>query len=240
MDHAGFFGSDESRVLRGRLAPVVLERLAALPVERADVRAFVERAFHLIRQAGLRRPMSHRFRVNSSVADRAPAAGHLGRPGSPITGRGPHRRFDDLVQRLCGDKGRMLDIACGFPPFTSVDSASALPGWTSSASIARCRSFFSRMDWGTMRRSTPTERCSISSRSRADQGKLEALLVDYDGSKRSLEELFRQLRAGGAVSRASLRQHPVTWYERDNLTFVRADLDACPLNLRTRFAASTC
>jgi hypothetical protein len=54
----------------------------------------------------------------------------------------------------------------------------------------------------------------------------QALLGDYDGSTRRFETLFRHLRNGGpAPTGASLVRHPIAQHERDNLHFLRADLD---------------
>jgi len=227
MSDAGFLDRLNDEYFEGALAPLVLERLAALPVERADVRAFVERAFTLMRQAGLPATDVSPFQgelLGSLIARLLP--GTWGGRVPPITVAGRHRRFDDLVQRLCGEKGRMLDIACGFPPFTSVDSASALPGWDIVGVDRALPEFLLKDGLGNYATFNADGEVQYFQPIEPTKESWEALLVDYDGSKRRLEELFRQLRAGRAVSGASLRQHPVTWYERDNLTFVRADLDA--------------
>ena len=44
----------------------------------------------------------------------------------PITLAGRHARIDQLVRKLHGESGRLLDIACGFPPLTTIDGSSAL------------------------------------------------------------------------------------------------------------------
>jgi SAM-dependent methyltransferase len=227
MNHSDFLDRMNQQYFDGALAPLVLERLAALPVERADVRGFVERAFSLMRQAGLPATDVSPFQgelLGSLIARLLP--GTWGGRVPPITVAGRHRRFDLLVERLCGAKGRMLDIACGFPPFTSVDSALALPGWDIVGVDRALPEFLLEDGLGNYASFNADGEVQYFQPIAPTKESWEALLGDYDGSKRRLEGLFARLRAGRpAPAGASLVQHPVTEYERDNLRFVRADLD---------------
>ncbi|HEX5071037.1 MAG TPA: hypothetical protein VFV78_12550 [Vicinamibacterales bacterium] len=212
----------------GALAPLVLERLRALPVERADARGFVERAFRLMHQAGLPATDVSPFQgdlLGSLIARLLP--GTWGGRIPPITVAGRHRKFDMLVARVCGEHGRMLDIACGFPPFTSVDSANDLPGWDI-LGVDRALPEFLLEDgldnYASFNADGEVQYFQPTTPTKENWG---ALLGDYDGNQRRLEALFRHLHSGGtAPPGASLVRHPIAQYERDNLHFVRADLDA--------------
>jgi hypothetical protein len=107
-----------------------------------------------------------------------------------------HRLFDVLVARLCGDHGRMLDIACGFPPVTSVDSATALPGWDILGADRALPEFLLEDALATTHRSTAGEQVQYFQPTSADRENWAALLGDYDGSQRRLKALFRHLHGG--------------------------------------------
>ena len=228
MRAVDFLDQLNGEFFNGALAPLVLERLRELPVERDDVRGFVERAFRLMHQAGL--PATdvsplHGELLGSLIARLLP--GTWGGRIPPITVAGRHRLFDVLVARLCGEHGRMLDIACGFPPVTSVDSATALPGWDILGADRALPEFLLEDGLGNYASFDAGEQVQYFQPTLPTRENWAALLGDYDGSQRRLEALFRHLHGGGtAPAGASLVRHPVTQYERDNLHFVRADLDA--------------
>ena len=211
----------------GALAPLALERLRALPVERADARGFVERSFRLMHQAGLPATDLSPFPgdlLGSLIARLLP--GTWGGRIPPITVAGRHRIFDVLVGRLCGDRGRMLDIACGFPPFTSVDSATALPGWDILGVDRALPEFLVEDGLGNYASFNADGQVQYFQPTMPTKENWGALLGDYEGSQRRLEALFQHLRGGGtAPVGASLVHHPIAQYERGNLHFVRADLD---------------
>jgi SAM-dependent methyltransferase len=51
----------------------------------------------------------------------------------PVTMAGRHHRLDDYIAGNCWhrphDEPVFVDLGCGFPPFTTVESAARLPGW---------------------------------------------------------------------------------------------------------------
>jgi hypothetical protein len=227
MRSADFLEQLNDEYFNGALAPLVLERLRALPVERADARGFVERSFRLMHQAGLPATDVSPFQgdlFGSLIARLLP--GTWGGRVPPITVAGRHRIFDVLVARLCGERGRMLDIACGFPPFTSVDSAEALPGWDILGVDRALPEFLLQDGLGNYASFDAGGQVQYFQPTAPTKENWGALLGDYDGNQRRLEALFQHLRDGGTASAgASLARHPIAQFERDNLHFVRADLD---------------
>jgi len=211
----------------GKLTDDVIERLSALPVEREDARQFVERSFVLMHKLGLPAADVSPFQADllgSIVARLLP--GTWGGRVPPITVAGRHRALDQLVLRRCGPRGRMLDIACGFPPFTSVDSADALPGWDILGVDRSLPEYLLEDGLGNYASFDANGAVQYFQPSVPTKENWQALLGDYEGSRRRLETLFRRLREGGtAPEGASLLHNPITQYEREHLHFIRADLD---------------
>lgn len=116
-----------------RLSPAALAALEALNGASADAQALADRAFRLMRVA--------RFdAMDLSVATAQVMGAVLGAVPSawdgavpPITMPGRHQKLDDyLVRNPWYRPGRepvLLDLGCGFPPVTALDSATTLTGW---------------------------------------------------------------------------------------------------------------
>ena len=117
----------ESAPLRRPAGGTTIERLEALP-DRDDARAFLERAAALMQRARMPAQDISPFQAEmfASIASHL-LPGCWGGRVPPITLVGRHVRIDQLVRKQNGDTGRLLDVACGFPPFTTIDSSSALP-----------------------------------------------------------------------------------------------------------------
>jgi hypothetical protein len=119
----------------GCLSPGFLEGLRELPTERDDVKAFVDRMFRFMDQADMsgRDLSTLQGEILGSLLARILPGAWQGRV-PPITVKGRHRKIDAFIldNRYLGRKesGRMLDLGCGFPPETTMDSADRLPGWT--------------------------------------------------------------------------------------------------------------
>jgi hypothetical protein len=121
------------RYFDGQLPEAILGMLSAAPIERADVAAFFERYFRLMQ------------RGHFTARDLSPLqAGVLGTlvapilPGAwsgripPVTMAGRHARLDEFVRdNRYGPvgPGLILDIGCGYPATTSLDTVAALPDW---------------------------------------------------------------------------------------------------------------
>jgi len=135
MSDPAFVNRVNREYFDGGLPPRFVERLADLPTERDDVRAFVERTFRFMEQAGLGAADLSELQgeVFGSLLARILPGAWSGRV-PPITVKGRHEKIDQYVQdnRYIGrhESARMLDLGCGFPPETTLDTADMLPGWT--------------------------------------------------------------------------------------------------------------
>jgi hypothetical protein len=221
------------------LCEAVLERLRLLPVDRADARGFVDRLGRLARTANLDARDLSPFQADilASLISRLLPGTWDGRV-PPITIPGRHRKIDELVSRVCGPSGRLLDIACGFPPFTSVDTANALPGWDIVGVDRSLPEYLVEDGLGNyavydasgaaqyFQPIVPTAESWVALLDDADatKGRLEALLRDLLGVRAQMgtDTPPDRIEHGGAT----LVVTPAHEYARHNLRFLRSDLDA--------------
>jgi len=109
------------------------ERLKQLPIDRPDVFAFVERIFSFIGKNGMpARDLSLlQAEILGSLLARILPGAWEGRV-PPITVQGRHATIDQYIKMnpWLTSKGKsMLDIGCGFPPFTTIEAANYLSDW---------------------------------------------------------------------------------------------------------------
>jgi hypothetical protein len=115
------------------LSPAALAALKALDGASADAQALVDRAFRLRRVArfdamDLSVPTAQ---IMGAVLGAVPSAWDGAVP--PIIMPGRHQKLDDYLARNSwhrpGREPVLLDLGCGFPPVTALDSATTLTGW---------------------------------------------------------------------------------------------------------------
>lgn len=118
----------------GRLSPGVLAQLRELESAPQDALGVADRAFRLMRAGGLR-PVD--FSVFTAwllgyVMPRSVPSAWSGAVPS-ITMAGRHRALDEYVARNPWHQpqgaGVFVDLGCGFPPFTTMDTARRLANW---------------------------------------------------------------------------------------------------------------
>jgi SAM-dependent methyltransferase len=224
------------RLFNGKLGADAVARLEALP-DREDARAFLERGATLMQRGGLPPQDFSPFQAEllASVASHL-LPGCWGGRVPPITLAGRHTRIDQLMRKLHGNSGRFLDIACGFPPLTTVDSSSALRGWEVVGVDRSLPEYFVHDRSGNY--------CLYDERRQPlyfqplipTKDSWEALLGDAEASARRFEGLLTDLlrRRGDAADAPSIVEHegcrlsvrPVHEYESENLRFVRSDLES--------------
>lgn len=123
-----------AQYFQGRLSPAVLGLLGVLEHERAEVQAFVERMFALMRVAridGTDFPLLLAFVTGHLIPKVLPGA--WGGRVPPITLESRHVRLDDYLAvnpwAPCGPRTTLVDLGCGFPPLTTIDTARRYPDW---------------------------------------------------------------------------------------------------------------
>ena len=221
----------------GRLAPVVVDRLGVLPMDRDDVRAFVERMCRSMWAAGS--PAT-----DFSVLQAEILAALISRllPGNwegrvpPITVAERHRKLDVLVSHTAAAEGlprRFIDVACGFPPLTTIDTATTLSDWQIVGVDRSLPAYLVHDGLGNYAVYDPEGRATYFQPLVPSGDSWATLLTDWEGSRRRFEALLAELlaertRAGGGdhieMNGATLDVDPVSAHSHDRLRFVRADL----------------
>ena len=122
-----------ARYFNGRLPERYLEALADLPMDREDVLAFLERSFGLMQRGGVEATDLTQFQLvvyGALMAPILPAAWSGRVPSITVPER--HTCIDDFILNnrwRNAEPGLFLDLGCGFPPQTTLDSVKALEGW---------------------------------------------------------------------------------------------------------------
>jgi SAM-dependent methyltransferase len=117
-----------------RLSPAVLAELRGLADASADAQALADRAFRLMRAARFGPAdfsVLTSWMLGFSVPRTVPSAWSGAVP--PVTMTGRHRKIDEYVAlnpwHQPDGGGVFVDLGCGFPPFTTIDTAHRLPDW---------------------------------------------------------------------------------------------------------------
>lgn len=117
-----------------QLSPAVLTELRGLIGASADAQALADRAFRLMRAARFG-PADFSaltaWMLGFSVPRTVPSAWSGMVP--PVTMTGRHRKIDEYVAQnpwhQPSGEGVFVDLGCGFPPFTTIDTAQRLSDW---------------------------------------------------------------------------------------------------------------
>ena len=127
-----FIDDLNERYFDGTLSSEVMRLLGPINNHRPEVRNFVERLF---RQLHTRRIPATDFAENLAWSVGSILPGVL--PGAwagavpPVTQKGRHAAIDEYLAtnpwRRARDGDRLLDMGCGFPPLTTLDSAARFP-----------------------------------------------------------------------------------------------------------------
>jgi len=233
------------RYFAGQLPPAFVERLADLPADRPDVRAIVERLFRMMRRGGFDAsdlsPSQGAF-IGSMVAKVLPGA--WGGRIPPITFADRHCMIDRYVTTnrwLRRDaSGTFLDLGCGFPPLTTVETADHLPGWQVWGVDPLIPRYLLYDDRGNYAIFDDEKHAQYFQPVVPSVKNWNALLGDADGTRARFEALLQTLLegAGGGAHQslapiekdgARLLIDPVRHYGRDNLAFAVGSIGSAPL-----------
>ncbi len=224
----------------GKLSVEVLDLLQDLPNQNAEVHAFVERIFRFMNQSNI--PAEDfsillGWSVGFLPSRILPSA--WGGLIPPITIEGRHKKIDEYLAknpwRPLGPGSTLLDLGCGFPPRTSVDTSELHPEWRiigADPSFGRYLLYDEQGNYGcfredqTIRYFQPSgmdltlwdELFRDPNATRARFGALLKRLLDLHPDENS-----GQLRVieDGPVK---LIEHPLKSYERPNLSFIEGGI----------------
>jgi hypothetical protein len=121
------------RYFNGELSPSALARLAPVETERQEVQAFVRRAFDQLHRSNIDArnfPETLAWIIAGAIPKVLPGA--WGGIVPPITQNGRHTVVDTYLAenpwRPLGPGDQLLDLGCGFPPVTTLETAARFPG----------------------------------------------------------------------------------------------------------------
>ncbi|MBI1782017.1 MAG: hypothetical protein HYR66_11710, partial [Sphingobacteriales bacterium] len=133
MNTHEFINKLNNRYFNGELSVPFCEQMGQLPMDRPDVFAFVQRMFAFMKSSGLPAKDVSLLQadvISTLLARILPGAWEGRIP--PITVQGRHAVVDQYIKNnswMSSGGKKMLDIGCGFPPFTTLESADYLNDW---------------------------------------------------------------------------------------------------------------
>jgi len=229
MSQADFVDRMNHRYFDGNLPPGFVDGLRALPTDREDVEAFVERVFRFMGRADMRADDLSTLQghiLGSLIARILPGAWNGRVP--PITLRGRHQKIDRFIadNRFQGRRksGRLLDLGCGFPPETTLDTADHLPAWTIHGADPSMPSFVVHDQDGAYATFDAEDRMIYCQPAAPTVENWNALLMDHDATARRFLALRDELGGGrpaatGNSGAGRLVVDPAKAFERAGLSF---------------------
>ncbi len=221
----------------GQLSPAVLAALAGLPQQSAEVQAVAERMckyMSVARFGAANFSDSLAFIIGTIFPGLVPGA--WGGMVPPITHPGRHEKIDTYIDdtpwRETTTEPTLLDIGCGFPPATTVETATRLPGYRIMGLDPLLPYYIvydEQGDYATFDQEGTLEYFQAGI---PDAERYAALLQDAAATAARFTQLQRQLGAslpaGDAETLATVEQdgarlvkYAVGEYERPNLSFRR-------------------
>jgi hypothetical protein len=231
MNTEKFVADLNTRFFNSELSELLKKQLLLLPVNRPDVFSFVERVFSFMNSAGVPAKDVSLFAggvLGSLLARILPGAWEGRIP--PITMPGRHAVIDRYIQSgelFTTANKTMLDVGCGFPPSTTLDSAKNLSDWHITGidpSFPEYLVYDTDQSYATLDKSRSTIYFQPAIPSLESWNRF---LNDAEATKKRfenlLEELLHGVRSTGS-SYARIEVNPVMDYETDRLSFIRGGI----------------
>lgn len=229
--------------LGGALAEDAVELMRPLDGAREEVHACLRRAFRWMEQARFR-PEDFSLALASFFAVQMPNVlpGMCGGMVPPITTAGRHERLDEFVagnpywQPKAG--ARLLDVGCGFPPLTALDTAERLPGLEVTAIDPAFGSYLVYDERGDYACLDAAGEVRFVTGGAITPERRAALYRDMDATRARFaglrDALLPLLPAGEGPAEAGdergrIVRQPIAQYERPNLRFLETGIGAAGL-----------
>lgn len=242
MDSKTFVSGLNAKYFKGRLSSQFEEELDKLPVDRPDVYAFIERMFVFMKRGGT-------DATDISVMQGEILGSLLARilPGAwdgrvpPITVPGRHMVIDQYVkssQWLSPGSNSLLDLGCGFPPHTTIESAAFFPEWQITGGDPSLPKYLVHDEKGNYATLSESKEVVYFQPAMPGVDTWNALLKDSSATSRRFVALLEQLlvqnanRENGEFPRVEV--DPIRNYENENLSFINGgigQLDIPPLDV---------
>jgi SAM-dependent methyltransferase len=230
MTTSDFINDLNARYFDGELSADFVAEIEKLPVDRPDVFAFVERMFRFMKQGGV--PATDLSTMTGEIlgtllARILPGAWEGRVP--PITLPGRHMAMDQLLSSEAGLSGErtMLDIGCGFPPYTTLDTAKAFPNWHITGVDPSLPVYLIYDDQGNYATLDEHQQTVYFQPAIPTVENWNELLADSKRTKRRFEALLHQLihkPDGGPDDLPRLEKDPIRHYESEHLGFIRGGI----------------
>lgn len=226
----------------GRLSTDVLYLLKDLPGQSAEVHAFVTRVFRFMKQAKFR-PEDFSLLLGWAVGflPSRILPGAWGGLIPPITIEGRHSKIDTYLElnnwHPLGESSSLLDLGCGFPPQTTVDTAKSYPGWQIIGADPSFGRYILHDEFGDYACFKEDGTLRYFQPSSMDLPRWDDLYKDPDATRSRFVALYKRLRQlpANEISEdlkiteedsAKLIENPLRMYERSNLTFREGGIGA--------------
>jgi len=217
------------RFFNGELSIQFQEKLQQLPIDRPDVFAFVQRMFSLMNSNGMPAKdlsLQQADVLGTLLARILPGAWEGRVP--PITVQGRHAVIDQYIKKnhWISSAGRsMLDIGCGFPPFTTIETANYLSDWKitgADPSLPAYLIFDAEGNYATLDENKSTVYFQPAMPSIENWNKL---LSNSNATKKHFENLLEELLDhSNSEGFPKLERDPIKNYETDKLSFIKGGI----------------
>ncbi|SNZ01417.1 hypothetical protein [Flagellimonas pacifica] len=215
----------------GALSPAFTEQLLQLPMDRPDVFAMVQRMFGFMNQAGFpAQDLSVMVgEVMGTLLARILPGAWEGRV-PPITVPGRHKAIDHYIKNTMGGTATnrsMLDIGCGFPPYTTLETPELLSNWQITAvdpSLPVYLVYDENENYATF---DENKKIVYFQPAIPSVENWNALLSDVSSTRNRFQKLLEQLLDQPGLSskiKARLERDPAMGFETDKLSFVRGSI----------------
>jgi hypothetical protein len=218
-----------NQFFNGELSKPFQEKLQQLPIDRPDVFAFIKRIFAFIKSSGLPAKdlsLQQADIIGTLLARILPGAWEGRVP--PITVQGRHAAIDQYVKKNhwmnSGGKS-LLDIGCGFPPFTTLETAEYLYDWNitgADPSLPAYLIYDAEGHYATLDENKSTVYFQPAMPSVDNWNKL---LNDSPATKKRFEDLLEALLINpGNGDFPRLELNPIKNYETERLSFIKGGI----------------
>ena len=218
-----------NRFFHGELSPQFQDKLQQLPIDRPDVFAFVQRIFSLMSSNGMPAKdlsLQQADVLGTLLARILPGAWEGRVP--PITVKGRHAVIDQYIKKnhwISSTGKTMLDIGCGFPPFTTIEAADYLSDWNitgADPSMPDYLIYDVEGNYATLDENKSTVYFQPAMPSIENWNKL---LNDSAATKKGFEHLLDELLDQPATEGfPRLELNPVKSYETERLRFIKGGI----------------
>jgi len=229
MNTVEFVENLNNRFFNGELSSQFQGYLQNLPIDRPDVFAFVERMFSFINKNGMPARDLSLLQANvlgTLLARLLPGAWEGRVP--PVTLQGRHATIDQYIIMnpwLTSNGRSMLDIGCGFPPFTTIETADYLSDWHitgADPSLPAYLIYDADGNYATLDENKSTVYFQPAVPSVENWNKL---LSNSKASKNHFEHLLGELlEHSSTVGFPRLEINPIRSYETERLHFIKGGI----------------